>query len=294
MKIGFIGLGRIGQMMATSLQKAGYDLIVHDIREEASASLVKGGAHFARTPKATATGVDVLFTCLPGPPEVRQVVLGSDGAAAGLGPGAVYVDSTTNSPSLIRHIGSVLGARGITVLDAPVSHATSPGKPTPDVHALSLLVGGDEVVFKRLLPLFQTIGVYVTYCGPSGSGCICKLCNNLISIGLPQLLAEVFTLGVKAGVPARTLYETISRSSGNTPHMHRWERTVFAGNFPIGSFPQLQSKDVGLALELGQEVGVPLELAHIIQQRLIEALSKGWGPHAERVQEDHAGVLIRF
>lgn len=280
--------------MATALQAAGHQLTVSDLRPEAAQALVTGGARFVATPQEAATGAEVVFTCLPGAEQVEQVALGPNGLAAGLERGAVYIDSTTSAPSLIRRIGAELALRGVHVMDAPVSHATLPGRELPDLDSFTVMVGGEEAVYQRLLPIFQTVGVHVLYCGPLGSGCICKICNNLISIGFPQLLAEVFTIGVKAGVPTKALYEAIAHSSGNTPHMHRWKETVFAGRFPASPFPTLQLKDLSLAVDLATKVGVPVEITRLIQQRLAESVAKGWGGHAVRLQEERAGVQLRF
>src|SRR5712691_5721574 len=154
MKIGFIGLGTMGRHMASNLIKAGHELVVHDVRPEASAPHRKAGAGWAETPREVAEATHVVFTSLPGPPEVEAVALGEQGLLAGLAAVKVYFDLTTNSPALVRRIHAVFAARGIQMLDAPVSG----GPRGAETRRLALWVGGDETVFERYKPVLEAIG----------------------------------------------------------------------------------------------------------------------------------------
>jgi 3-hydroxyisobutyrate dehydrogenase-like beta-hydroxyacid dehydrogenase len=153
-KIGFIGLGLMGRHMASNLIKAGHALIVHDLRREAAAPHCQAGALWADTPRGVAQAAEVVFTSLPGPPEMEAVALGEQGLLAGFTAGKVYFDLTTNAPALVRRVYEVFAKHGISVLDAPVSG----GPRGAESRRLALWVGGDEEVFKRYKPVLDAIG----------------------------------------------------------------------------------------------------------------------------------------
>ncbi|MFN3975196.1 MAG: NAD(P)-dependent oxidoreductase [Dehalococcoidia bacterium] len=294
MRVGFIGLGNMGRPMSTNLVKAGHDLVVYDIREEAGQPLVALGARWAQGPKAVAQAAQVVFTSLPGPKEVEAVALGPGGILEGLQPGGVYIDLSTNSPSCARRVASAFRARGLAMLDAPVSGGVT-GAETRD---LAVLVGGDEEVFQKVKPLLDAIGTKVFYCGPSGAGCICKIVNNLISLSLNVLMGEAFTIGVKAGVPTRVLYEAVTRSSGDNNRLRRGLRNqLFKGNFQPGFAVDLALKDVRLGLELARELDIPVELLALVEQKYLEAHNRGWGQRNSDavvlLQEERAKVELR-
>ncbi|MBI4336806.1 MAG: NAD(P)-dependent oxidoreductase [Chloroflexi bacterium] len=293
MNVGFIGLGNMGRPMATNLAKAGHQLVVHDIREEAAQALVGLGARWAPSAKAVAGASEVVFTSLPTPRHVEDVALGRDGVLAGTHKDTVYVDLSTISPTVARRLYAVFKERGIPMLDAPVSGGTS-GAATRN---LSVLVGGDEAVYQRVKPVLDAIGDKVMYCGPSGAGCICKIANNLISMSVAVVLGEAFTLGVKAGVDPMTLYEAISRSSGDTRRMRRFPTQLFKRDFEPGFFLELALKDVRLALELAREYDLPMEMAALVEQKYAEGRGRGWGrlnsDAVIRLQEERAGVELK-
>ncbi len=289
MNVGFIGTGFMGSGMAWNLLRAGHAMTVFDVREEAVRDLADAGAALATGPRAVAEASEVVFTSLPGPPQVEEVMLGKGGLAEGLRPGSTYVDLSTSRPELIRRIGEELGRRDIAVLDAPVSGGAEGAR----AGTLSLLVGGDEAVYKRVKPLLDTLGDKAMYCGLLGSGLVCKLCNNLLVIGLVTFLPEVFTAGIKAGVPAATLLEAISRSSGNTERMRTTIPRFMARNFAEGAGKGIVFKDVSLGVEMGRDFDVPMEISEAILGRIKEAAEHGHGDHAVLWQEERAGVEIR-
>src|SRR4051794_17723566 len=162
MKIGFIGLGTMGASMASNLQRTGVDLVVRDIREEAASPHLAAGATWGDSPREIGAQCDVVFTSLPGPPEVEGVALGDDGLLAGMRPGSVYMDLSTNSPTVVRRLHDQFAERGVHLLDAPVSGGASGAK----TGKLALWVGGDEDVFNQHRHLLDAIGDQVMYVGP--------------------------------------------------------------------------------------------------------------------------------
>ncbi len=294
MKVGFIGLGTMGRHMAANLARAGYDLTVHDLRREAGAQL--RAAAWADKPRGVAEASEVVFTSLPGPAEVEAVALGPNGLLEGVSTGKVYVDLSTNDPSLVRRIHQAFAVKGAHVLDAPVSG----GPRGAETRKLALWVGGDEAVFQRVKPVLDAIGDQAFYVGPIGSGSVAKLVHNCAGYMLQTALAEVFTLGVKAGVEPLRLFQALR-------HGHLGRRRTFDGlvdQFLPGKFEppafalRLAHKDVGLATTLARTLGVPMRLANLTLDELTGALNRGWGERDSRVamllQEERAGVEIKI
>ena len=294
-KLGFIGLGTMGASLASNLQKAGYDLVVHDVGRQIAERQIAAGATWAETPRALAEQSDVVLTSLPGPPEVEAVALdGEQGLVAGLRPGSTYFDLSTSSPTLIRRIHAEFAEKGIHVLDAPVSGGPAGAKSG----RLAVWVGGDEEVFKKHRAVLDAMGDQVRYIGPIGAGCIAKLTHNAAGYTIQCALAEVFTMGVKAGVEPLALWEAVRQGA-------QGRRRTFDGlaeHFLIDDYDppafamRLGLKDISLATELGREVGVPMRLVHMAQMEMSEAVNKGWGDRDSRVsmllQQERAGVRI--
>jgi 3-hydroxyisobutyrate dehydrogenase len=295
MKVGFVGLGNMGNPMASNLIKAGHQLTVHDLRREAATNLLEMGATWADTPRDTVPGNEVVFTSLPVPRDVEAVVLGENGILEGADRSSVYLDLSTNSPTAIRRIHDVCAAKGVTVLDAPVSG----GVYGAAAATLAVMVGGDRAVFDRMKPTLDAIGSHVVYCGPIGNGMVCKICNNLLSMGIGVLMSEALTLGVRAGVDLAVLADVIANSSGGNRRLtEKFPRYLFKGNFQPGFATALAAKDVRLATDLGREYGIPMELSNLVDQRHVEAMHRGWGPEdsdaVARIQEEKAGVQLRL
>ena len=295
MKVGFIGTGNMGNPMAANIIKAGHQLTVHDLRREAATNLLEMGAQWADSPKQAVLGNEAVFTSLPVPRDVEAVVLGEEGILEGAAEGTIYVDLSTNSPTVVRRLHQVCSEKGIAVLDAPVSggvHGAAAG-------TLAVMVGGDKNVFQRMKPTLDAIGQHVAYCGPIGSGSVCKICNNLISMGTTVMLTEALTLGVKAGVNLEVLADVMANSSGRSWMLtDKMPRQLFQGNFEPGFATALAAKDVRLATDLGREYGIPMELSNLVDQVYVEAMHRGWGPldcdAVARIQEEKAGVQLRL
>ena len=295
MRLGFIGTGNMGNPMAANLIRAGHQLTVHDLRREAATNLLEMGAEWADSPKDAVPGNEVVFTSLPVPRDVEVVLLGEGGILEGAGEGSIYVDLSTNSPTVIRRLHEVCAAKGISVLDAPVSGGTYGAA----AGTLAVMVGGDEQVFNQVKPALDAIGSHVVYCGDIGSGSVCKICNNLLSMGIGVLLSEALTMGVKAGVDLAVLADAIANSSGSCRRLtEKFPRFLFQGNFEPGFATALAAKDVRLATDLGREYGIPMDLANLVDQRHVEAMFRGWGAEdsdaVARIQEEKAGVQLRL
>ena len=295
MNLGFIGLGNMGNPMASNLIKAGHKLTVHDLRRESAVNLLEMGADWADTPRDAATGNEVVFTSLPGPREVDAVVLGEGGVLEGTVQGSIYVDLSTNSPNAIRNVHRICAEKGVAVLDAPVSGGVTGAA----AGTLALMVGGDEAVFHRIRPALDAMGGHVAYCGAIGAGMIVKLCNNLVSMGNGVLLAEALTMGVKAGVELSVLADVLSNGSGASYRLaSSFCNTLFTDNHEPGFALGLAAKDVRLATDLGRELGVPMDLSNLVDQRHVEAMFRGWGGLDSVVvaylQEERAGVQLRI
>jgi len=295
MKVGFIGLGTMGGSMAYNTLQGGYELVVHDLRREAATPHLEAGATWADTPRQVADSTDIVFTSLPGPAEVEAVALGEDGLLPGMTEGKVYFDLSTSSPALIRRIHQTFSARGIHVLDAPVSG----GPRGAQTRNLAVWVGGDEEVYQRCKPVLDAIGDKVYYVGSIGSGSIAKLVHNCAGYIIQCALAEVFTMGVKAGVEPLALWQAVRWGvQGRRGTFEGLAEHLLPGKFDPPDFAlRLACKDVDLAVAVGREYDVPMRLANLALQELTEALNRGWGERDSRVamllQEERAGVQVR-
>ena len=293
MEVGFIGLGTMGRPMASNLILAGHDLTVYDLRKEASDPLVSQGARVAASPSEVARASQVVFTSLPGPREVEHTVLGESGILEGAREGMTFVDLSTNSPTSVRGLHAHLRDKGFGMLDSPVGGNAA----TAQTREIGLLVGGDEEVFLRVKPVLEAISNQVVHCGAIGSGTVCKLCSNLMGLSVVALLGEAFCLGVKAGVSPEILFEAISKSSGNTTVMQALPPGLFQGNFEPGFMVDLALKDLGLAMDIGREYEVPMDLGHLVTEKFLESRVRGWGKLSAlaiiKLQEERSGVIVR-
>ena len=294
MQVGFIGLGTMGASMATNLQKAGYSLVVHDVRRAAAEPHIAAGALWAATPQATAEAAEVVFTSLPGPPEVDAVALGASGLIHGMRPGGAYFDLSTNAPATVRRIHAAFAERGAHMLDAPVSG----GPRGAATRKLALWVGGEAEIFERYRPLLDAIGDQARYIGPIGAGTVAKLVHNCVGYAIQRALSEVFTLGVKAGVEALALWEAVRQGAvGRRRTFDGLIEQFLPGTYDPPAFAlRLAHKDVTLAVALGRALEVPMPMAALALGELSEALARGWGERDSRVamllQEERAGVSI--
>jgi 3-hydroxyisobutyrate dehydrogenase len=294
MRIGFIGLGTMGASMAVNLQKAGYSLVVHDLHRQAAGQHIANGAEWAATPRELAAAADVIFTSLPGPPEMEAVALGQDGLLSGIRPGTVYFDLSTNSPSVVRKVAAAFAERGAHMLDAPVSGGPAGARSG----RLAIWVGGDQAAFDRCKPVLDAIGDAARYVGPIGAGSVAKLVHNCAGYIITVGLAEVFTMGVKAGVDPLAIWEAVRMGAvGRRGSFDGLIDQFLPGQYDPPAFAlRLAHKDVSLATALGREFGVPMRLANMTLEDMTEAMSRGWSGRDSRVvmklQTERAGVEI--
>ena len=295
MKVGFIGLGTMGSSMAYNALQGGNEMVVHDIRREAATPHLEAGAVWADTPREVAEASEIVFTSLPGPVEVEAVSLGDEGLFQGLSEGKVYFDLSTSTPNLIRRIHEEGAARGIHVLDAPVSGGPRGAR----TRNLAIWVGGDKDVFDRCKPVLDAIGDKAYYVGPIGCGAVAKLVHNCAGYMIQCAMAEVFTMGVKAGVEPMALWQAVRKgASGRRGPFEGLAEHLLPGKFDPPDFAlRLARKDVDLAVGVGREYDVPMKMATIALQELTEALNRGWAERDSRVamllQEERAGVEVR-
>jgi 3-hydroxyisobutyrate dehydrogenase-like beta-hydroxyacid dehydrogenase len=289
----------MGHSMALNLAKAGHNVTVYDVRSDVVAQLSETpGITGARTIADAVRNAEAVGTSLPGPKEVEAVALGEGGLLASMRPGSVYVDLSTNAPSMVRKVAAELAKKGLDMIDAPVSGGTTGA----EQGTLSIMIGGNKAVMDRVMPMLTAIGSEdkIYHCGDIGAGDVCKLCNNLVGIAVPVISAEVLTLGVKAGVDLKTLVEVIGVSTGS----NRWitgtfPRTVFRRKFEPAFFSAaLSSKDTHLALDLAKEVGIEMAMGSVVGREFEYVLGQGWSElnfdAVVRAQEDRTGITLEL
>lgn len=293
MRLGFVGLGNLGRHLAASLLRAGFPLTVHDRDEAAARPLLDAGAAWASSPAAVAAASDSVFTCLPSPQAVADVLAGESGLLEGLRPGGTWIDSSTNSPDELRRLAALAEAAGVRCLEAPVTggvHLAASGE-------ITVLVGGDEAVYRAHLPAFEAIGGTVLYLGPLGSASTIKVITNMLAFVHLVAVGEALMLAKRAGLDLAQSFEAIRASSGNS-FVHETEsQVILNGSYDIGFTIDLACKDLGFARELGREHGVPLELARLVEQtfhRAREAYGgSAWSPLVVKLLEDALGTDLR-
>jgi 3-hydroxyisobutyrate dehydrogenase len=285
MRLAFIGLGTMGAPMAANLQRAGHEVRAHDLRR------VEGFNWFAAAPDAV-QGCELVFTSVPGPDDV-------DAVAAKLQPvlrsGTAWFDLSTNSPSRVRRLHANLANQGVQFLDAPVS-----GGPTgAQSGKLAIWVGGDRATYERYESVLRAIGDQPLYIGAIGAGTVAKLAHNCGSFAIHAAMAEVFTLGVKAGVEPLALFRALRQgASGRKRTFDRLAEHFLPGKYDPAAFSlRLAHKDAKLALELAREAGVPMQIGQIALDELSRAIERGWIDRDFRVamtlQQERAGVDVR-
>jgi 2-hydroxy-3-oxopropionate reductase len=285
--VGMIGLGIMGRPMAKNLLKAGYPLVVHSRSQGPVQELCGAGAKSAASPKDVAAQVEVLITMLPNSPEVEQVALGRDGIIEGArnGEGArsglLYLDMSTISPLVSQKVGKALGAKGVKMLDAPVSG----GEKGAIDAALSIMVGGEKADFDAALPVFQALGKTITHLGPLGAGGFTKLANQIIVAINLTALGEALTLAKKAGLDRALTLKALGGGLAGSKCLEQKSPNYVAGTYNPGFKIARHFKDLGLIMESGRALGVPLPCTAVVQELFNAMRVKGKGGL------DHSGVI---
>lgn len=296
-RVGFIGLGNMGGPMCGHLVAAGYEVTAYDIDASALERLRAAGARAAGSAADCARDADVLITMLPGPPQVEQVLLGEGGALAGMAPGALAIDMSTNSIAVGKQLAAAAHERGVDLLDAPVAGQSIGAK----AGTLAIYVGGEERAYERARPVFEVMGdpARIFHLGGHGAGYTVKLLLNLLWFIQSVAVGEALTLGVRAGVGLDELYAALVGSPSNSNFLERDVRMVLEeGDYDLAFPMRLVMKDLGLAVAMAREVGVPVELAALVEQihgRARAAYGDDAGEiSAIRLYEDLAGVQLRL
>ncbi len=282
MRIGFIGTGMMGALMAANLVQKGYEVTGYDIvaanLEKAAAMGVKKG----RSSKEVAAAADIVITMLPESKDTKSALLDTEGAAEAMKPGMIVIDMCTGSPTIAKEIAVALAARGIAYLDAPVSGGVAKASDG----TLSIMASGDEEAYQACLPVLQAMGQEVFYVGQSGNGQTIKLINNMLT-GINLVgICEGMVLGMKAGIDPKLLLQIINSSSGESYSSRiKIPGFVFKRNFNGGFKAKLQHKDLSLATALARELQVPVIMGAMAQQYFMAALSGGRG-------EEDASVIV--
>jgi 2-hydroxy-3-oxopropionate reductase len=277
--VGFIGLGIMGKPMAENLIEAGYDLVAYNRTREKAEEL--GGATVAETPKEVAEQSDIIITMLPDSPQVEEALDGEDGVLEGVKEGALVVDMSTISPVVTEELADRAQERGASMLDAPVSGG--------DVGAidgtLSIMVGGSEEDFERVLPLFEVMGKTVTHVGPVGRGQVVKAANQIVVALTIEAVSEALVLGSKAGVSPEKILDVLGGGLAGNKVMEVKREKMLDHSFDPGFRVELHHKDLGIALAAGREYGVTLPVTAVVDQMLETLKMLGRG------DQDHSALL---
>ncbi len=277
-KVGFVGLGIMGKPMARNLMQAGYDLVVHHQSRGKPEEL---GAKVVESSREIAEIAGVVFTMLPGPPEVREVVAGRDGILEGAREGSLIVDMSTSSPALARELALSARERGVGMLDAPVSG----GDVGAEEGTLSIMAGGSEQDFGRAKSLFEVMGKTIVHVGEAGAGQTVKACNQIVVALVIEAVSEAVVLGSKAGVDSAKVIEVLSGGLAGNKVMEAKKQKFLFHDFEPGGKVEFHLKDLGIALEAGKEYRVPLPVTAVVDQMFGALVAKG------RSGWDHSAVL---
>jgi 3-hydroxyisobutyrate dehydrogenase len=263
MKLAFLGLGVMGYPMAGHLAKAGHQVTVYNRTAAKAEAWVKeyGGAH-RPSPAAAAAGADIVFTCVGNDDDVRQVVAGKEGALSGMSKGAILADHTTASAEVAREMAALGKARGIGVLDAPVSG----GQAGAVNGKLTIMVGGDKAVFEKAEPVMAHYGRAVTLMGPAGNGQLTKMVNQICIAGLVQALSEGLNFAVRAGLDPKLVVETISKGAAQSWQMENRAHTMVEGKFDFGFAVDWMRKDLAICLSEARRNRAPLPVTALVDQ----------------------------
>jgi len=263
--VGFIGLGSMGSGMVRNLQKAGFDLVVTDVRAEAAVEAIAGGATWVDTAAQVAASSGVVITMLPTPRHVSDVVYGTAGILAGIADGGTWVDMSTSVPEVAARVRAEEAARGLHILDAPVS-GMSVGAAAG---SLQIFVGGDGDDVARLRPVFEAMGdpERILHVGPHGAGYAVKLMINQLWFSHLVATAEVLAVGTAAGVDLAVLRDSIVASPANSNFVEHDVLSILDnGDYDEGFAIALACKDLGLSVDLARSVGVSAELSALVEQ----------------------------
>jgi 3-hydroxyisobutyrate dehydrogenase-like beta-hydroxyacid dehydrogenase len=275
-KVGFIGVGNMGGPMCRNIVKrSNHQVTVFDLNASALKACTDVGATAGKSVADVTKGADLVLTSLPMPRDVEKVALGEGGILANITKGQTYIDLSTNAPSMVKRIGAAMAEKGIAMLDAPVSGGTTGA----EAATIAIMVGGDKKVYDDALPVLQSFSANVIHMGGLGSGTVAKLVNNMLSFCNMSALVEGMMLGTSAGLDPDKLLHVIANASGNSNAIKNFTLRALPGKYSPPSFAlDLAYKDLHLALELGDELGVPLQQGAATHNLQRMAKGMGFGP----------------
>ena len=280
-KIGFIGLGIMGKPMAKNLLKAGYKLTVFDINNEVVREVAAAGANEGKSAADVAAQSDLIITMLPNSPEVEQVVLGNDGVLATAQPGTILVDMSSIAPLVSRKLSDKLNAKGIVMLDAPVSG----GEPKAIDGSLAIMVGGPEEAFNKVKDVLSAMGSSVKLVGDIGSGNVTKLANQIIVALNIAAMSEAMVLATKAGVDPEKVYQAIRGGLAGSTVLDAKMPLVLNGNFKPGFRIELHIKDLMNVIDTANGIDAPVMLTQKVLEMMKSLRDEG------KAKDDHGGLI---
>ena len=282
MRLGFIGLGNMGSEMARHLLAAGHTLNVYARGERSREHANRLGLTPLPTPADVARASEVVFTMITAGSDVESLALGPDGIVHGASPGLILVDMSTISPAIARDVGKRLSGRGIAMLDAPVSGGVAGAKAA----SLTFFVGGEKTVFERVRPLLECMGKTIFHMGPLGTGQVTKLANQIAQLACLQGAAEALLFARAQGADAGKVREAVMTGLGASCMLDTLGKKMVERDFAAGIVAALHHKDIGVALEIAHNAGLPLPVTAQVMQQLNALMGSGFG------EQDTSSLLL--
>ena len=274
MKVGFIGVGNMGGPMCRNIiKRSNHQVTVFDLNAAAVKTCTDLGATAGKSVAEVTKGADIVMTSLPMPRDVEAVTLGDGGILANIAKNQTYIDLSTNAPSMVKKIGAAMAAKGIAMLDAPVSGGTSGA----EAATIAIMVGGDKKVFDDALPVLQSFSANVIHMGELGTGTVAKLVNNMLAFCNAAAAAEALMIGKRSGIDLKKLDAVIRNASGMSAGYGNMATKAFKGEFQPTFALDLAHKDLRLALEMADELGVPGLIAPQVMSLIRMARGMGLG-----------------
>jgi 3-hydroxyisobutyrate dehydrogenase-like beta-hydroxyacid dehydrogenase len=293
LRLFFVGVGNMGNPMATNLIKAGYNTTVYDLSRNKADNLLALGAQWAENLADGAKNADVVMCSLPGPKQVREAMLGDQGLIANVPTGATIIDTSTSAVDLVKELTQLTQARGVHFLEAPVTNAVD----FAALGKLSIFVGGKQACFDKHKTLFEVIGEKIFFVGEPGNGATIKLLTNLLWFVSAAAIGEGLMLGAKAGIPLETVWEAIKSSAGNSWVAQHDVPSIFAGHYDPSFSLALCVKDLTLINEVAQAQGYNLKMGGLAKSLFEEAMqtygAEAGELHVVRLLEERVGLLLR-
>jgi len=273
MRVGFVGLGTMGGAMAANVARAGFEVSAWNRTPGRAAELGELGVRLAASPAEVAAASEVVVTIVSDTPDVEAVLFGEAGVAGGATPGSIVVDMSTIAPSATRDFAARLGARGVRMLDAPVSGGSEGAKKG----SLSIFVGGDPADLERVRPILASMGTTITHVGPIGAGQAVKAVNQVILAGAYLGVAEGIVLAIKAGLDVDQVVAALSGGAAQSWVLANRSGRMLDNDYPLGFKVALHRKDLGIALQLARETGTALPISALCEQIEAGLIGKGHG-----------------